>query len=73
MVNRCFEIMDRSGSGRISFDELKAFLSAKDHPDVISGVKTETEIVDFFLDHFQGSASNNDGVISKTEFVDYYT
>jgi len=70
MVNRCFEIMDRNSSGQIAFDELKAFLSAKDHPDVISGLKTEIEIVDEFLGHFQGSASNNNGSISKMEFVD---
>lgn len=73
MVARCFDVMDRSGQGRITFDEIKAYLSAKDHPDVIAGIKTEAEIVDFFLDHFQGAASNNDGFISKTEFVDYYT
>jgi Ca2+-binding EF-hand superfamily protein len=70
MTLRCFQIMDRSGSGRISFDDIRAFLCAKDHIEVISGVKTEKEIVDEFLDHFQGAASNNDGFISQTEFID---
>jgi len=70
MTTRCFEIMDRNGSGKISFDDIRAFLCAKDHIDVISGLKTETEIVDEFLDHFQGAASNNDTLISQTEFVD---
>jgi Ca2+-binding EF-hand superfamily protein len=73
MVNKCFDVMDKSGSGQVRFDDIRAYLSAKDHSEVISGIKTETEIVDFFLDHFQGASSNNDGVISRAEFVDYYT
>ena len=71
MVSRCFELMDRNGSGIITFDDIKAFYTAKDHPDVISGLKTEGEIIADFLGHFEGTASNNDGNISRAEFVDY--
>jgi len=71
MVNRCFDLLDRNGSGNITFDDIRAFYTAKDHPDVISGKKSEREVLEAFLGNFEGQASHNDGSVTRAEFTDY--
>ena len=43
LVNQVFNKLDINGNGEISFDELQAKYSAKSHPEVLSGRKTEDE------------------------------
>lgn len=37
------------------------------------GKKTREDILKEFLDNFEGARGNKDGIITKEEFVDYYT
>lgn len=41
--------------------------------DFISGKKTKDQILEEFLDSFEGAKGNRDGVVTKKEFFDYYT
>ena len=45
LVNQVFNILDINGNGEISFDELQAKYSANNHPEVLSGKKTENEVL----------------------------
>ena len=53
IVKRVFEKMDRDNSGTLDIFDLKGVYSAKYHPDVRSGKKTEDEILGEFLDTFE--------------------
>lgn len=43
------------------------------NPDFIERRKTKEQILTDFLNNFDGAGGNNDGVITKAEWVDYYT
>ena len=43
------------------------------HKDFIEGRKTKEQIVNEFLNTFDGAKGNNDGTISVEEWNDYYT
>ena len=43
------------------------------HPEFIEGRKTKEQILNEFLNNFEGAKGNRDGKIAKDEFVDYYT
>jgi len=69
MVNRCFGVMDKDGSGVIDSRDLKGIYCAKEHPDVIAGKKTEEQVLIEFLNQFDGTQGNNDGQITHQEWV----
>ena len=41
--------------------------------EFIAGKKTKQEILNEFLNNFEGPKGNKDGIITKEEFTDYYT
>lgn len=43
------------------------------NPEFIERRKTKEQIVTDFINNFDGAKGNKDGVITKEEFVDYYT
>lgn len=71
MVRRCFTCMDRDGSGIIEAVDVKNLYNAKENPDVIQGKKTEAQVLEDFLNGFDGTEGNNDGKITMKEWVDY--
>eukprot|EP01062_Namystynia_karyoxenos_P013688 TRINITY_DN1491_c0_g1_i3.p1 TRINITY_DN1491_c0_g1~~TRINITY_DN1491_c0_g1_i3.p1 ORF type:complete len:481 (+),score=223.12 TRINITY_DN1491_c0_g1_i3:90-1532(+) len=62
---------DRDGNGELSLDELREVYSAKGHPDVKSGKKTEEEVLLEFIETFE-VGGRVDGTITKDEFIHYY-
>ena len=62
----------------IYLDDIREKYNANNHPDVISGKKTEEEVLAEFLDTFEYQFSllndekENEGKISFEEFLDYY-
>ena len=77
LVNQVFNKLDINGNGEISFDELEAQYSAKNHPEVLSGRKTEKEILKEFMDTFQDTynylcGTETDNIITLEEFMEYY-
>jgi len=68
-VERCFHLMDRNNSGSINSLDLKSTFCAVEHPDVISGKKTEDQVLREFLDQFESTSCNNDGDITHQEWT----
>lgn len=73
MVEKAFKILDKDGSGKITVQDVINIYNVQQHPDFISGKKGKDEIISEFLNSFDGAKGNNDGVISRQEFFDYYT
>jgi len=78
---KAFAIMDKDGSGTIDLDDIKGVYNATKHPDVISGKKTEDEVLYEFLDTFEvhhatanGDSGKDarDGSVTKPEWKEYY-
>lgn len=73
MVWRAFGLMDRDGSGKIEAKDVQHLYDVSQHREFIEGTKTKTEILEDFLNSFDGVQGNNDGIISKEEWFEYYT
>jgi Ca2+-binding EF-hand superfamily protein len=73
MVWRAFSLMDRDGSGQIEAKDVAHLYDVSQHREFIEGSKTKDEILDEFLNSFDGVQGNNDGIISKDEWFEYYT
>lgn len=76
-VDQAFSKLDTDGSGIVDMDEIKKLYSAKKHPDVMSGKKSEEEVYGEFMETFQiHAALKGKGVkdrnISREEFQEYY-
>jgi Ca2+-binding EF-hand superfamily protein len=48
-----FKKIDRDGSGILDLNDIKGVYSAKTHPDVKSGKKTEDEVLGEFIETFE--------------------
>lgn len=73
MVWRAFALMDRDGSGQIEAKDVAHLYDVSQHREFIEGTKTKDEILADFLNSFDGVKGNNDGIISKDEWYEYYT
>lgn len=73
MVEKAFNLIDRSNNGSISIEDIDAIYDVSHNQDFIDGRKTRDEILQEFLNGFDGMRGNNDGVITKQEWTDYYT
>ena len=79
LAKKAFKIMDRDGSGVLDINDIRQKYNAKSHPKVISGEKTEDEILGEFLDTFEdhfcdmkGNADARDGQVNMQEWTEYY-
>jgi Ca2+-binding EF-hand superfamily protein len=77
IVAKAFAIMDKDGNGYLDYNDIKGVYSAGKHPDVISGKKTEQQVLQEFLETFEAAHNmrNNeapDHVVTKDEFDEYY-
>lgn len=73
IVDKAFSIMDRDNSGQITVSDIAHIYDVTCHKDFIEGTKTKEEIIGEFLDGFDGAKGNNDGIVSRQEWFDYYT
>ena len=77
LVQQAFDILDINKNGQISFEEIKSKYNASKHPDVLSGKKTEEDILKEFMDTFQETynylcGTESDNVVTIEEFMEYY-
>ncbi len=70
IVQKAFYKFDKDCSGHITGDDLKDVYSCEMHPKFQNGEMTEEEIFLDFLSNF--GDKNNDGVITKSEWLEYY-
>ena len=77
LCKRAFAKMDTDGSGELGISDIKSVFNASKHPDVISGKKTEDEVLFEFLDTFEAHHSDcvddkRDGTVTMNEWLEYY-
>jgi len=73
IVWRAFGLMDRDGSGTIEVKDIEHLYDVSQHREFIEGTKTKPEILADFLNSFDGVTGDNDGVVTKEEWHEYYT
>mmetsp|Transcript_20978 Transcript_20978/g.18603 ORF Transcript_20978/g.18603 Transcript_20978/m.18603 type:complete len:160 (+) Transcript_20978:151-630(+) len=73
LVEKAFSIMDKDGSGIIQINDIKDIYDVSFNKDFQEGTKTKEEVLEEFLDSFDGLKGNDDGQISHHEWMDYYT
>ena len=77
MVRKAFNKLDKDGNGWIDINDVRGVYKADKHPDVLSGKKTEDQILQEFLETFETAHAmrNNDSpnyVVTREEFDEYY-
>jgi calcyphosin len=53
LVSNIFNRLDRDSDGIVRVNDIKGVYSAKKHPDVVSGKRTEDEVLGEFLETFE--------------------
>lgn len=71
IVKRAFELMDKSGDGFITQEDLKGVYNVKHHKKFQNGEMTEAQILNEFLATFE-KRGDIDGSVTLQEFTDYY-
>jgi len=72
MVQRCFAVMDRDGSGVITLGDIAGVYNTSKHPDVLSGKISEEQALERFLEGFEGKGTA-DARVTADEFEAYYS
>lgn len=78
LVGQAFNKIDKDKSGYLEINDIKGTYNASKHPDVISGKRTEDQILMEFLETFEThhnirNSTTPDHIVNKTEFEEYYT
>jgi Ca2+-binding EF-hand superfamily protein len=77
LVEKAFASLDRNGNGWLEVEDIKERYSAKRHPDVVQGKKSEEQILMDFIETFEThhnlrTRSTRDAKVTLEEFVEYY-
>lgn len=73
MVKKAFAMMDKSGDGYLSIQDIEGIYDVSKNPEFLEGRKTKDEILNDFLANFEGARGDRDGKITWKEFYDYYS
>ena len=69
LVAAAFATLDKNSDGTATMEELLKIYDVSQHPDVLSGAKTEEEALQGFISNWDG---NRDAQVTHAEFLDYY-
>lgn len=72
LVKEAFSRLDRTGDGVVAADDIMAAYSFEHHPAVQAGAMSEEDAALEFLSVFEGNSEHKDGVVTWSEFLDYY-
>lgn len=70
MVHMAYKVLDKSGDGLVTLEDIMAAYDASFHPDFQSGRKTEEEVMLEFMQVWE--THKKDGIVTIEEFEDYY-
>ena len=60
MVHEAFSRLDSDSSGIVDLRDIEGVYNCKSHPDVLSGRRTEAEVLSEFILHFSGSRKRSE-------------
>lgn len=72
MVKKAFSRFDMDNSGEIKVGEIAGIYDVSCNPEFVEGRKSKEQILADFLNQFDGSRGNNDGVVTWDEWQEYY-
>ena len=64
-VDQAFALLDRDGSGEATVSDIEHLYDVRCHPKFIDGSLTKDEVLQEFLNSFDGLRGNNDGKITR--------
>lgn len=70
MVHMAYKVLDKSGDGLVTLDDIMKAYDASHHPDFQSGRKSEEDIMREFMGVWE--THKKDGIVTLEEFEDYY-
>ena len=70
-IMRAYNKLDVNGDGKITIEDVKQRYNCSKHHDVLSGKKTEDEVLGQFMSLWD--TQEKDGIVSKSEFTKYYS
>lgn len=73
MVLKAFAILDKTGDGKITIEDVKNIYDVTGSADFAEKRLTKEQIVSNFINSFEGKHGNKDGTITLDEFIDYYS
>lgn len=73
MVKKAFATLDTDGSGVITVKDIASIYDVSQNPDFLEGRLSKEQILENFLNQFDGARGDNDGKVTWAEFTDYYT
>lgn len=71
LVAQAFKRIDANGNGVLTFEDIQHSYNASKSKDVLSGKKTERQVLAQFLRTFD--SLEQDGVVTLEEFENYYS
>ncbi|KAG1701043.1 hypothetical protein DVH05_011286 [Phytophthora capsici] len=72
LVKKAFDLLDTSGDGKATIEEVERLYDASHHPDVLAGRLKPRDAMLEMMRVFEQSDSRGDGVITWHEFLEYY-
>lgn len=70
IILQAFDKLDKDGSGIVTVAEVADCYDVTQHPDVLGGSKTEEQVIKQFMRQWE--TTDQDGRITRDEFLDYY-
>ena len=69
-VHQAFKIVDQTGDGVVTIEDLQDKYDVSKHPEVMARKKTKEQVLKEFLT--QWDTGEKDGIVTKEEFIEYY-
>ena len=70
LVNKAFEVVDRTAGGEVTIKDIIDVCDVSQHPMVLNGTSTREEILSHMIDLWD--TGTKDGVVTREEFMEYY-
>lgn len=72
LVRQAFQLLDSTGDGVVTVEDVAHVFDTSKHPDVISGKRSRDEVLQDMLAAFEGGRGRADGYVHWHEFLQYY-
>lgn len=70
MVQMAYNVLDKTGDGQVTIEDIMIAYDPTFHPDFASGRKTKEEVLREFMSVWE--THRKDGIVTHEEFIDYY-